>query len=318
MDLAASTLDRPARHRAGRVDLSVVLVSWNMLPHMVSCLRSIFASDLPWPTEVVVVDNNSSDNTPAAIREQYPAVYVIENLENAGFARAVNQGVKAAAGKYVLLLNPDTVVNSPSLQALVAFMQHSPDAAIVGGTLLNSDGSFQASYSHFSTVPQEILIALGIGEHLYPGYPSHHRSVRTQEVDWMCGACLLVLRDAFLSVGGLDEEYVMYSEEVDLQYRLRQKGWKAYYIPQAHAIHHGGASQGRLRRRRAVYRGKLLFYRKNRHWFKYLVLRFALAAIAAAKFMVWTTRAVLPWRRDSAIAEAKSNLEILRLCVETA
>jgi GT2 family glycosyltransferase len=110
----------------------------------------------------------------------------------------------------------------------------------------------------------------------------------------------------------------MYSEEVDLQYRLRKKGWKAYYIPQAHAIHHGGASQGRARRRRAVYRGKLLFYRKNRRRSKYLALRFALAVIAAAKFMAWTTRAVLPWRRDSAMAEAKSNLEILKLCAEIA
>jgi hypothetical protein len=294
--------------------LSIVLVNWNTLCHLVPCLRSILESNIPWPIEVIVVDNNSTDTTRTTVPQLFPSVRLVENQQNLGFARAVNQGAKQSLGEYLLLLNPDTVVNGASLRTMVEFMQQSPDAAVVGGALLNSDGSFQGSYAHFSTLLQETLIALGIGDRLWHGYPSHHRSTRTHAVDWICGACLLVRREAFLRVGCLDEEYVMYSEEVDLQYRLRREGWNTYYLPHVRTVHHGGGSQSRLRRRSAVYRGKLLFYRKNLGGLRHLTLRLILALISLTKFAMWMAPAILPPYRGRAWAEAESNLEILKLC----
>jgi GT2 family glycosyltransferase len=294
--------------------LSIVLVNWNTLRHLIPCLRSILESSVPWSFEVIVIDNNSTDTSQTTVPSLFPSVRLVENRENLGFARAVNQGAKQARGEYLLLLNPDTVVDSTSLRAMVEFMQRSPDAAVVGGTLLNTDGSFQGSYAHFSSLLQEMLIALGIGDRLWCGYPSHHRSSRTQAVDWICGACLLVRRETFLRVGCLDEEYVMYSEEVDLQYRLQREGWKTYYLPDVTTLHHGGGSQGRLRRRSAVYRGKLLFYRKNLGRFRHSMLRLILALISFTKFALWMAPAILPSHRARASAEAKSNLEILKLC----
>jgi N-acetylglucosaminyl-diphospho-decaprenol L-rhamnosyltransferase len=298
--------------------LSVVLVNWNTLHHLIPCLRSIFKANIPWPFEVIVVDNNSTDTTKTTIPSLFPQVRLIENQENLGFATAVNQGARQARGEYLLLLNPDTVVDGTSLQTMVKFMQQSPDAGVVGGALLNTDGSFQASYARFSSLLQETLIALGIGDRLWRGYPSHHRESGTQAVDWICGACLLVRRRPFLRVGCLDEEYVMYSEEVDLQYRLQRKGWKTYYLPHVRTVHHGGGSQGRWRRRSAIYRGKLLFYRKNLGRFRHQMLRLILGLISLIKLALWMAPAIVSSYRGRASAEVRSNLEVLKLCWKTA
>jgi GT2 family glycosyltransferase len=133
-------------------------------------------------------------------------------------------------------------------------------------------------------------------------------------VDWITGACLLVRRDLYLEFGGLDEDYVMYSEEVDLQYRLKQAGWQIYYLPHVTTLHHGGGSQGRVRRRRMVYRGKLMFYVKNYSVARQLGLRVLFAAAAAIKLGIWALGWTVRSLRSRARAEIRSNLEVLALC----
>jgi GT2 family glycosyltransferase len=291
-----------------------VIVSWNTLAYLDPCLGSIYGLELGIPFEIVVVDNGSTDGTQDRLREVWPAVRLIQNIENAGFARGTNQGVRESYGEYALLLNPDTIVNGACLRALVEFLDATPKAVAAGGKLLNSDGTFQGSYANFSTLGQEALIATGLGSRLWRGYPSHHQPLKPTQADWITGACLLVRREAYLHFGGLDEDYVMYSEEVDLQYRLKQNGWEIYYLPHVTTLHHGGGSQGRVRRRRMVYRGKLMFYCKHYSRASQLGLRLLFAAAAGAKLAVWSAGWLMRSFRNRARAEIRSNFEVLALC----
>jgi N-acetylglucosaminyl-diphospho-decaprenol L-rhamnosyltransferase len=158
------------------------------------------------------------------------------------------------------------------------------------------------------------MIATGLGARLWQGYPSHHQPAEITPADWITGACLLVRRDLYLQFGGLDEGYVMYSEEVDLQYRLKRAGWEIYYLPHVTTLHYGGGSQGRVRRRRMVYRGKLMFYCKNYGVVRQFGLRALFAATAALKLGVWMAGWVIRSLRSRAKAEIRSNLEVLELC----
>ena len=315
------TLERPAMETArqeAQPRLSIVIVSWNTLSYLDPCLDSIFGLSLKIPFEILVVDNGSTDGTQARLRTVWPEVRLIQNVDNVGFARGTNQGVQESQGEYVLLLNPDTLVNAACLRALVEFLDANPKAAAAGGKLLNADGSFQGSYSNFSTLGQEALIVTGLGARLWRGYPSHHQPGATTKADWITGACLLVRRDLYLEFGGLDEDFVMYSEEVDLQYRLKRAGWEIYYLPHVTTLHYGGGSQGRVRRRRMVYRGKLMFYCKNYGVARQLALRGLFGVAAALKLGVWAGGWVFRSLRSRAKAEIRSNLEVLELCWKVA
>lgn len=303
---------RPAA--AGTPTLSVVLVCWNNKAYLEPCLRSLFEADLRTPFDVIVIDNGSTDGSQAMLRASFPEVTIIENDRNAGLSRASNQGIDASTGRYVLLLNNDTLVNGPSLDAMAAFLDSTPDAGAVGGRLLNPDGSFQAAFAPFSTLREEFLIATGIGDRLWPGYPSNRDATEVRAVGWISSACLLLRRAALAQVGVLDEEYFIYGDEADLQYRLRRAGWKVYYLPAASTIHYGGRSMDRWRRRKMVYRGKLLFYRKHYGWLRTMLLRGMFAGLSMAKLLCWGVAAAAPGWRERAQREISSNLDVLRLC----
>jgi GT2 family glycosyltransferase len=226
--------------------------------------------------------------------------------------------MEATQGRYVLLLNNDTIVNGPSLDAMVQHMTATPDAGAVGGRLLNGDGSFQGAYANFSSLWEELLIATRLGELLWPGYPSHLDHDEVASVDWLSSACLLIRRTALAEVGLLDEEYFIYGDEADLQYRLKQAGWKVYYLPQATTIHYGGRSMDRWRRRRMVYRGKMLFYRKNYGRVQEWLLRGMLGSLSLAKLLLWGLALPVPHWRDRALKELRSNLDVVGLCLALA
>ncbi|HVO28323.1 MAG TPA: glycosyltransferase family 2 protein [Candidatus Margulisiibacteriota bacterium] len=299
---------------ASAPDLSVVLVCWNNKDYVEPCLRSLFAANLRNRFDVVVVDNGSVDGSQEVLRETFPQVDVIQNDHNAGLSRASNQGIAATAGRYVLLLNNDTLVNGPALDALVGFLDATPDAAAAGGRLLNPDGTFQAAYADFSTLREEFLMATGLGERLWPGYPSYADSQEVKAVGWLSSACLLLRREALAQVGLLDEEYFIYGDETDLQYRLQRAGWKVYYLPSVTTIHYGGRSMDRWRRRKMVYRGRLLFYRKHYGWLRTAALRSMFASLSLAKMVCWCVAASTPRGRERAQREIRSNLDVLQLC----
>jgi N-acetylglucosaminyl-diphospho-decaprenol L-rhamnosyltransferase len=249
-------------------DVSVIVVNWNTCDLLAQCLASILDTRDALDVEVLVVDNASSDGSQAMVRSRFPGVRLIENEENVGFARANNQAMALCRGRYALMINSDAIATPGAIQALVGLADAEPRAGIVGAQLLNPDGSFQASYSPFPTLWREFLILTGLGRLLrgrwYPSRgPMEDKGPRI--VDYVEGACLLVRRQATQEVGGLDEGYFMYAEEVDWCYAMKQRGWQVWYQPDARIIHHGGASsrQRRTQREADLYRSRVRFFRKH-------------------------------------------------------
>ncbi len=299
---------------AERPDLSIVLVCWNNKDYLFPCLESLYGSEMRSTFDVVVVDNGSTDGSQEILRRDYPEILIIQNDHNVGLGKASNQGIEATSGRHVLLLNNDTVVNGPSFDAMVEFLDANPKAAAVGGRLLNPDGTVQSCYNRFSTLREEFLIATRLGEVIWEGYPANVDDTRVQSVGWLGSACLMVRRAALDEVGLLDEEYFIYGDEADLQYRFKRAGWEIYYLPHAYTIHYGGRSMDRWRRRKMVYRGKMLFYRKNYDPVREAALRTLLGGLSLSKLALWGAISVTPGMRERAQKELQSNLEVVKLC----
>ena len=252
--------------------LSIVIVNWNTRELLADCLSSVISGQLPLTdhcqltTETFVIDNASTDGSAAMVRERFPWARLIENAENVGFARANNQGIALAAGRYVLLLNPDTVVHPGALAALVAFMDAHSAVGACGARLLNADGSLQPACSPMLTPGREFWRLLFL-DRLWPRatYPiTRWNTIKPRRVEVIKGACLLLRRKALDQVGVLDESYFMYTEEVDLCYRLAQAGWELWYVPAAAITHFGEASSRQIKEAMylQLFRSKIQFYRK--------------------------------------------------------
>jgi GT2 family glycosyltransferase len=298
------------------MDMSIVLVCWNNIDYLDPCLESLYESNLESSFDVVVVDNGSTDGSQEMLREKYPDVKIIQNEGNVGLGKASNQGIEATNGEFILLLNNDTIVNKKALDGMVNLMREKSDAGAVGIKLLNEDDSFQSGFGGFSSLWEEFLIAIQIGERIWPGYPLHGDSDTIQQVGWMSSACLLVRRETLNQIGLLNEYYFIYGDETDIQYRMQEAGWKAYYIPDATIIHFGGRSMNRWKRRRMVYRGKMLFYRNNYGPLRTTILRLMLGILTTFKLLVWLLLWIIPSRRERAKLELDSNIDVIKLCLK--
>lgn len=227
------------------ISLSILVVNWNTCDLLAQCLDSIYAHPPACNFEIIVVDNASTDDSTAMVRERFPQVSLIHNEVNMRFARANNQAIGQHRGKYMLLLNSDAEVTRGALDSMLVFLESHPHAGVLGPTLLNHDGSFQASYARFPTVWSEISQLTGITRWTIGPYapsPRPNLQEAPEPVDWVAGAAMMVRSDAIDEVGLLDESYVFYSEETDLCWRMHQAGWQVWYIPTANVIHIGGAS----------------------------------------------------------------------------
>jgi len=300
------------------VDVSVIVVNWNTLDLLEQCLRSVYETVEDLALEVIVVDNSSSDGSPEMVRECFPRVRLVENRENVGFGRANNQGMAMADGRYSLLLNSDAALRPGALAAMVSFLDEHPQAGMVGGKLLNPDGTFQASFMDFPTLWGEFLLLTTLHLLLRSShFPSHtpEGSQEVREADWVSGACLMARREVVEQVGGFDEAYFMYSEEVDWCWRARQAGWRVYYVPQAEVVHWGGQSIRRvpLQKRAQVYRGKWLFFHKRRGRFYAALFRGLLVVTSLLKMGMWGALLVAP--RADLRETARQNVRSYRLLV---
>jgi len=250
--------------------LSIIIVSWNTASFLENCLASIMANPPTSPFENWVVDNASTDDSPRMVREKFPQVQLVESRENVGFARANNQALQRCTGKYILLLNPDTHVASGALQALVDFLDKTPEAGAVGARILNPDGSLQISSHPRPTLSRELWRLFHLdGLSPYAEYPtSKWETNQAQEVDVLIGACLMLRKDVLDQVGFLDEDYFMYSEEVDLCYRVQRAGWRLFWVPQAEVMHFGGQSTQQVPTEMFLnlYHGKIKYFRKHDGW----------------------------------------------------
>lgn len=252
------------------VILSISIVSWNTRELLARCLESVktqLAAMLePGQVEVFVVDNASTDGSAEMVSERFGWVRLIINRENAGFAQANNQAIGQSRGRYVLLLNSDTVVHPGALESLVQFMDAHSHAGACGARLLNDDGSLQPS-AHPMLTPGREFWRLLLLDWVWPRATYRQigwDKVTPRPVEVIKGACLLLRRAALDQVGLLDDRYFMFTEEVDLCYRLAQAGWGLWYVPTAAVTHYGGASCRQVNERMVLqlHRSKVQFYRK--------------------------------------------------------
>lgn len=232
--------------------MAVAIVNWNTRDLLRTCLAAVSAEE---PIQLVVADNGSGDGSVEMVRRDFPSVTLVVNPENPGYGAGANRALARCSAEYVLLLNSDTRVRPGALEALRGYLDHHERAAIVGPRLVHPDGTLQASCFPF---PRP----------LRPLTRSRARSLphdRAGPVPWVVGAALAIRRAAFEAVGGFDESYQMYFEEVDLSYRLRKAGWETHFTPEAEVVHLVGAST-RQRRAQMLLRTRLSsieFYRRH-------------------------------------------------------
>lgn len=276
--------------------LSIIIVSWNTRSLLENCLGSILANPPTSPFEIWLVDNASTDDSPRLVRESFPQVHLVENRENVGFARANNQAIQRCTGKYILLLNPDTLVKPGALQALIDFLDKHPEAGAAGPRILNPDGSLQVSSHPRPTLSRELwrlfhLDALSP----YAEYPlTNWETSQAQEVDVLMGACLLLRKEVLDRVGFLDEDYFIYSEEVDLCFRIHRAGWRLFWVPQGEVVHIGGQSTQQVPTEMFLnlYHSKIKYFRKHYGWqaahiYKLILRVAAFSRLILAPFVIF-------------------------------
>jgi len=250
------------------VDLSIVIVNWNVAYLLRRCLLSIRQgcsggqASPPLPRtpscEIIVVDCASSDDSVEMVRAEFPEVRLVAHADNLGYARGNNLGLAMASGRYLMILNPDTEVQDDALATMVRYLDAHPQVGVVSPQLCYADGSLQSSRRRFPT----LATAFWESTLLHQWFPDnrfarrYHMADRPadtiQAVDWAVGAALMIRRSAWEQVGPLDEGYFMYFEELDWCRRCRAAGWEIHYLPTARIIHHEGKSSEQIPAARAI------------------------------------------------------------------
>jgi GT2 family glycosyltransferase len=252
-------------------ELSILIVNFNAEKLILRCLQAVYETIGSVDCEVIVVDNASTDHSADAVQNAYPQVRLLRNPENVGFARANNQAFRVARGRYFLLLNSDAFVHDGAIATLINFMESHLDTGAAGCRLVYEDGSLQRSCYSFPTPITELCQTLWL-DRLFPRSPFFGKFKMTywdfdsnRDVDWVMGAVMILRKEAVDQVGFLDEEYFMYSEEMDLCYRFKQAGWKISFVSEATAMHVWGGSSRQNKELAFIrlYKSRVLFFRKH-------------------------------------------------------
>jgi GT2 family glycosyltransferase len=253
-------------------ELSIVIVSFNTRPDLERCLESLAATPPVLPHEIVVVDNASGDGSVEAVRRRWPAIRIIVQPENRGFAVANNAGIRASSGGMVLLLNSDCVVPPGGIDRLAGRLRAHPAAAVAGPLLMDGSGRTELSFGRMIS-PWAELRQKAIGRAYDRGIATAVRWVRRavsseRYVDWVSGAALLVYRADAEAAGLLDERYFLYTEDVDFCAAIRARGRKILFTPEATVTHLRGRSRATVRgaMNTAYRRSQLAFYEKHHPW----------------------------------------------------
>jgi len=242
--------------------LTVILVNHNDAAHIEACLSSLERAELPPGTEIILVDNDSRDGSREIVAARFAGVRLLVQPQNIGFSRANNLGARESRGDFLLFLNTDTIVSPGSLSPLLDGMRMDESIGAAGPRLFRADGSFQVSFGRgvnfFAQFRQKLFWNPYYRRALKKGGP-------IRETGWLSAACLLCRRTAFEQVGGFDENFFLYFEDIDLCFRLRERGWKLVLVPEAKVFHAGGATTRTLpsATRFEYRRSQLYFYRKH-------------------------------------------------------
>ncbi len=255
------------------IDVSIIIVNWNTREIVRDCLQSVYEQTKGISFEVIVIDNASSDGSAEMLRKEFPQIVLIENRDNRGFAAANNQGMKIAKGRYVLLLNPDTIVLDGAIQKSVAYTDNHPDIGVLGCQVWLNENQIQRTCFSFPSLYGLIVQKMGL-RRLFPrsrafGWIDYGWWDRTtpMEVDVVSGMFMLVRRQAIEQVGLMDEAYFVYAEETDWCYRFKKAGWPRVFAPVARIIHLDGGNKStdlvKVKMYVQMQKSLLIFYRKN-------------------------------------------------------
>lgn len=287
------------------MDVSIVIVNWNTKDILRDCLVSVYEQTDDIEFETIVIDNASSDGSAEMVKSEFSQVVLIGNDENKGFAAANNQGFEIAKGRYVLMLNSDTIVLNEAIQKTVAFADIHGEAAAVGCRILNKDMTLQPSCFMFPSILNLLLSV----SYLYKMFPENRFFAREKmgwwerddirEVDVITGCFILARKEAMDEVGHLDEEYFIYGEETDWCWRFRKAGWVNLFTPDAQIIHLGGASSKSVRGPMLVQlRLSILnFFRKHYSKPVYWLACFLVMLFFALRIPVWFVIGVIKSER---------------------
>lgn len=236
------------------MDVSIIIVAWNVRKFVHDCLKSVYEHTQTVDFEVIYVDNASEDGSVQMVKENFPDVRIIENDRNNGFIKANNQGIEISKGRYVLLLNSDTILLNNAIAKTVKFADDDPKAAVVGCRVLNSDQTLQRTCFMYPSLLNTFLSAT----YLYKVFPRSRFFGREHmtwcdfnepmEVETVCGCYSLVRKEAIEQVGLMDERYFVYGDDPDWCYRFKKAGWKIMFSPDGRIIHYGGQTTSRKAR----------------------------------------------------------------------
>lgn len=268
------------------IDLSVIIVNWNTKKLLLECLESIVKQTQGINYEIIVVDNGSTDGSVKEIESRYNDITILHNKNNLGFAKANNQALRQARGRYALLLNTDTKIVSNVLKKLVDFADSKPNLGVAGPKLLNRNRSAQPSTAPFFTLVNAFLWLFTGDRFLYSSPKSARRT------DWVMGSAFLVKRGVIDKVGLLDEKFFMYVEEQEWCYRIKKAGFEVWFYPGAQIYHlvRGSSAEGKKGAILNIYRGLIYFYQKHFASWQLLVLKFFLLTKAAIAWLVGKIR----------------------------
>lgn len=290
------------------MDIAIIIVNWNTRDILHDCLRSVYEQTGGIKYEVIVIDNASIDGSAAMVKQEFPQVVLIENSENRGFAAANNQGLIIAKGRYVLLLNPDTLVLDGAVQKVVVYADNHPDVGVVGCQVWENESTVQQTCFMFPSVWNLILQKSGIFR-LYPqsrflGCEKIAGWARDSErdVDVVSGMFMLVRREAIEQVGMMDEDYFVYAEETDWCYRFWKAGWRCVFTPSARIIHRDGGSKSteQISVKMFVQQQKslLIFHRKHRGYISWISAKTIYILSMLLRYLIFSGLSIM--RKDSA------------------
>jgi len=263
------------------IDLSITIVNYNTKDLLRQCIKSIYENTKNITFEIIVVDNASNDSSVEMLKKEFPNVRVIVNKENLFFTRAHNQALRISNGRYLMILNSDTIILDSAFDNLVKFMDNDPQCGACGPKLLNPDMSLQRSSDRLPTFLYALFEVLLINT-IWGNNPfKKHRIYAewdrntTKEVDSVGGSCMVVRKEVVEKVGLLDQNFLIYWEEIDWCKRILEAGYKIYYVAEAQIVHYWQVSMdkhGKEKKERIFFNSMLYYYKKHFGIFHYLIL----------------------------------------------
>lgn len=302
------------------MDLSIIIVNWNVRVLLTKCLNSIFSCPKGREFEVIVIDNASEDGSIEMITQQFPQVRLILNKSNKGFAKANNQGLREMRGEFALLLNPDTIVGEEAIDKMVEFMKENDDVGILGPKIINPDGSLQASAFSYPTLIDDIILGFRSNLFFTGKFISHYHSRfyhlpdHPFRVDWVSGACLMIRKKTIEDIGLLDERLFLFAEDLDWCLRAKNGGWKVIYFPRACIVHYGGQSTKKNLQMKiwSFYFKRFYFAKKYRGRFSMGFLKFvSFFELLAKMFIVKMKRRMDHYEKENRLLGYKKSIKLI-------